>query len=46
MDSFSRASNTEGDEITLSIVVCGVSELALGAVKWWSCLKIQVSQRL
>jgi hypothetical protein len=34
MDSFSRASSTEEDGITLSIVVCGVLKLPIGAVKW------------
>jgi hypothetical protein len=33
MDSFSRASRTEGDEITVSIVVCGVFGEGLVAVK-------------
>jgi hypothetical protein len=46
MDSFSRASKTEGDEITISIVVCGVLRSELVEVKCSRCLKIQVSQRL
>jgi hypothetical protein len=38
MDSFSRASSTDEDEIIFSIVVRRVLELATGAVKWSSCL--------
>ena len=34
MDSFSRASKTEGDEITISILVWGVFREGLVGVKW------------
>ena len=46
IDSFSRASSTDGDEITLLIVVCRVFLEGIVEVKWWSCLNFKVSQRL